>query len=388
MKMFAVLTPESAQRIATLEACSVVLHDTTVHFAILERADVDFDRHDAANANAVLVKVQAFSCNYREKGRFLKVARDAAGKGYAVLGSEFAGTVVKIGAAVTDLAPGDRVFGNGSVGEGGDHPGLSTQRGSAELQIHQRSKLLRFPAGMPFAEAAAFSVGAQTAYSMIRRLNPDSQAHIAVTAAGSNTSLFVVKALLARNHKVHALTTSAPLVPALLELGLSGCCLLHKDQDPEPALTSYLAEHGIDKFDAVVDPFMDIYLRKLVRHLKRSGSYITCGVYEQFEEARPDPFVYRGLELGEMFSLIIRKNISLIGNNLGTTGDLEQALADYFEGRLSVSLDSVCGCGTLAAFIERSFLASRRRGKVVFDYGLGSRAGAATAHLERREYSL
>lgn len=163
------------------------------------------------------------------------------------------------------------------------HPGLSTQRASAELQVHQRAKLMKIPAAMPLAEAAAFSVGAQTAYSIIRRLAPARGAHIAVTAASSNTSLFLIKALVARGHH--------PL----------------------------------------------------------------------------------------------RKNISLIGNNLGTTADLESALDDYCQGRLPVTLDSVHGGGDLANFVERSFVADNRLGKVVFDYGPAPRVDAECAAARQME---
>ena len=367
MKVLIAMGEATARRVPALESCSATLHGSAVHFALTERPDIDLDADDPAHAGDVLVRVHAFSCNYREKGRLLQAARRAEG-GYLVLGSEFAGTVVGTGAAVDDLQPGDRVFGNGAVDVVLAHPGLSTQRASQELQILPRAKLMRFPATMPFETAAAFSVGAQTAYSMVRRLRPPRGAQIAVTAASSNTSLFVIQALVARGHTVHALTTSAAAAPRLRALGVRDCCVLPRTGEVEPALLAYLAQHGMAKFDAVVDPFMDIYLRKLVRHVQRGGSYITCGVYRQFSEDEPDAFMEQGLPLAEVFSLIIRKNISLIGNNLGTTGDLVEALADHCAGRLPVPLDSVTGPGGLADFVQRTWLAPGRNGKVVFAY--------------------
>ena len=368
MRALVAMGPQTARHVSALEACGAKLHGSDVHFALVERPDADMDETDPAHAQEVLVRVHAFSCNYREQGRMLQAARRTEG-GYLVLGSEFAGTVVKVGTAVDDLRPGDRVFGNGTVDTTPAYPGLSTQRGSLELQVLPRAKLMRFPPAMPFTAAAAFSVGAQTAYSMVRRLRPPRGAQIAVTAATSNTSLFVIQALVARGHMVHALTTSAAAAPRLRTLGVRDCCVLARTQAVESALQAYLAAQGISRFDAIVDPFMDIYLRKLVRHLQRGGSYITCGVYQQFGEDEPDDFLEQGLPLAEVFSLIIRKNISLIGNNLGTTGDLEEALADHCAGRLPIPIDTVAKPGDLADFVQRTWLTPSRHGKVVFAYG-------------------
>jgi NADPH:quinone reductase-like Zn-dependent oxidoreductase len=367
MKAFVAMGERTARQVEALETCNATLHGTTVHFALVQRPDVDLDPADPGHAQDVLVRVHAFSCNYREKGRLLQAARREAG-GYLVLGSEFAGTVVKVGAAVDDLHPGDRVFGNGAVDVTDAHPGLTTQRASQELQVLPRAKLMRFPATLPFATAAAFSVGAQTAYALVRRLRPARGEQIAVTAASSNTSLFAIAALVAHGHDVHALTTSSASVPGLRALGVRDCCVLERTAPVEPLLQAYLAAHGLAQFDAVIDPFMDIYLRKLVRHLRRGGSYLTCGVYQQFSEDMPDAFMEQGLPLDEVFSLIIRKNLSLVGNNLGTTGDLEEALADHAAGRLAVPLDCVTGPGTLARFVERTYVARGRNGKVVFAY--------------------
>lgn len=374
MRALVAMGERTASQLRALEGCSAQLHGTVVHFALVQRPDIDFDPADPAHAQDVLLRVHAFSCNYREKGRLLQAARRPEG-GYLVLGSEFAGTVVKVGSGVQDLQPGDRVFGDGAVDATSAHPGLTTQRGSQELQVLPRAKLMRFPVTMPFADAAAFSVGAQTAYSMVRRLHPARGAHIAVTAATSNTSLFVIQALVARGHAVHALTTSTAAVPRLRAMGVKDCCVLARTEEADPVLRAYLAAHGMDKFDAVVDPFMDIYLRKLVRHLQRGGSYITCGVYQQFSEEEPDAFMEQGLPLADVFSLIIRKNISLVGNNLGTTGDLAEALADHDAGRLPVPLDCVTGPGGLAGFVQRTWLVPGRHGKVVFCYAADERGG-------------
>jgi hypothetical protein len=65
---------------------------------------------------------------------------------------------------------------------------------------------------------------------------------------------------------------------------------------------------------------------------------------------------------------LIVKNVTLMGNCLGTTQDLANALRDWCDGRLQVVLDSVHRAGTLRRFLERSFTAPDRFGKAVYLY--------------------
>lgn len=379
MKAFAVLAPQTIARWRQSPTFRTQLHGTPVAFALVEQEDIDFSRTDSAHAESVLVRVHAFSCNYREKGRVLYVSQQAAWRGYVVIGSEFAGTVVKVGSRVDDFHPGDAVCGNGSVELGTMRPGLTTQRASVELQIHDRSKLFKLPHGMSFEEGAAFSIGAQTAYSMVDRLSITASEHVAVTAASSNTSLFAIQALRARGHSPHALTTSTRMAGHLRKLGIEGICLVRRDADATDQIRRYLGEQGLTAFDAVVDPFCDIYLRKLLPVVRRFGRYVTCGIYEQFKDKLSDDFVRAGLNDTEVMSALIRKSITLIGNNLGTTDHLLQASADYTARRLSIGLDTVVSDGNLTTLVERTFLTPDRSGKVVFDYRSSEESVAARA---------
>lgn len=73
-----------------------------------------------------------------------------------VPGSEFAGTVVGVGDGVTEVAPGDRVCGSVAVGA------------FAELLAAPAAALWPVPAGVPLADAAAFTVTYRTAYHALR----------------------------------------------------------------------------------------------------------------------------------------------------------------------------------------------------------------------------
>jgi len=218
-------------------------------------------------------------------------------------------------------------------------------------------------------QGAAFSVGAQTAYSMVRRLSLVPGCHVAVTAATSNTSLFALKALAARGHIVHAITTSPGVTDHLHGSGARYVHTLPRNDRYMAALLQSLSAQRLETVDAVIDPFCDVYLRKLLPVVRRFGVYATCGVLAQFQEAHDDSFAKIGLGVDEVFNQLIRKSIVLVGNNLGTSSDLSDAAADFQAGVLDIDIDTVLRNGEVGSFVERSFQAPGRCGKVVFEYG-------------------
>ena len=62
------------------------------------------------------------------------------------------------------------------------------------------------------------------------------------------------------------------------------------------------------------------------------------------------------------------KNVQIIGNCIGLTSDLQQAVTDYVAGDLAVQIDSVCDGGGIGPFLDRTFNAGDRFGKVVYRY--------------------
>jgi D-arabinose 1-dehydrogenase-like Zn-dependent alcohol dehydrogenase len=61
-------------------------------------------------------------------------------------------------------------------------------------------------------------------------------------------------------------------------------------------------------------------------------------------------------------------NLSIIGNCIGLTSDLEQAIADYAQGNLPVAIDSVYTGKDIAPFFDRMYNSRDRFGKVVYSY--------------------
>ena len=64
----------------------------------------------------------------------------------------------------------------------------------------------------------------------------------------------------------------------------------------------------------------------------------------------------------------IQKNAQIIGTCLGLTVDLQQAIEDYTTGDLEVVIDSVYDGQQAGGFLDRSFNAGDRFGKVVYRY--------------------
>lgn len=93
-------------------------HKLTVSLSLLEVPDLDFT--SLFNSHSVVVKVQAFSCNYRDCSlmqRFGERCMALSGNQkyfYSPVGAEFAGQVVKVGSEVRSLNLGDRVMSDNS----------------------------------------------------------------------------------------------------------------------------------------------------------------------------------------------------------------------------------------------------------------------------------
>lgn len=137
----------------------------------------------------VLVKVQAASVNgsdwegligkplYARIGGLFKPSS-------GVLGSDIAGRVETVGKAVTQFQPGDEVFGET----------LSYRGGFAAYVCAPERGLARKPAGLTFAEAAAFPQGAVIALQGIRdkaRVQPGQK--VLINGAGGSAGTFAVQ---------------------------------------------------------------------------------------------------------------------------------------------------------------------------------------------------
>ncbi len=154
----------------------------------------------------LLVRVHATTvnrtdCAYRAGTPF--VIR--AGTGFpaprtAVLGTEFAGVVERVGTAVTAFATGDRVFGyvEGRFGAHAEH-----------LTVPERGSVAVVPPGIGFTEAAAATEGPHYALAMARVARTRPGHHVLVLGASGGIGSAAVQLLKAGGVTVTAATRGA-----------------------------------------------------------------------------------------------------------------------------------------------------------------------------------
>lgn len=351
---------------------TVEMDGVPIHCGLIHTEDIEFDNKRPENRLNVLVRKTAFSCNYRDKHFIFKVAAKGYKNRFYVVGSDFVGEVIDIGADVTDFKVGDRVIGNNSYpfsGVEGVVAGIPTNHGSKEYQVFHQAKLIKVPPEMPDPVAATFSIIAQTAYSIIRRLDITEGANVLVTSAKSNTSLFVINALKKHNVNVYATTTSMRFEQELKAMGVKR--LIQIDPNSE----NWVVNNGVEEitkeiggFDCIIDPFFDLHIGKLILLLYPGGKYITCGLYDQYSDLVGREFQYYGLTSRELLGYTVLNNIQIIGNCLGQTEDLQHAIQDYASGNVDVVIDSVFSGDRVADFFERTYNAKDRFGRVVYQY--------------------
>ena len=338
---------------------TVSLDKVSIAVGLIETPKPSFD----SLPGDVLVRKKAFSLNFRDRRMLYTVTLQARENGFYVIGSDFFGEVVAVAPDISSLKPGDRIIGNHSYpATDGVQPGLATPHASREYEVLKAGKLLRVPDTMPDAEAAAFAVGAQTVYSMIRRLDLQPGANVLVTAAKSNTSLFAINALQQRKVNVYATSTSLQYKERFERMGVKEV-VSFADYDQLTKLA-----RSIGGFTHVIDPFWDIHFARVLPVMRMEGKYISCGVYDQYLDLTGGSETQRRrFDEGCMLHVLV-KNLQILGNCIGTTEDLQAALDDYACGRLKVVIDSVFHGTSVGAFVERTYAAKDRFGKVVFSY--------------------
>lgn len=336
-----------------------------------------FDQKDTLNTNNVLLKKLAFSCNYRDKTLLLNFAVNARNYGndspneflFACIGSDFVARVIDKGSNVEHLNIGDIVIPNDIypvVPNSSAPPGIPTNEASSRLQILHKDKLIRVPDNMSVADAASFTIGAQTVYSILRKVNIDDTKKVLITSARSNTSLFAINAIKNKNN-LYILTSSSEYNDKFYQMGVKNIVTVDYGtpsffRDMQEVQKMLIATNG---FDVIIDPFIDIHLKYLIGLMKFEASYISCGLYHQFVV---DDKVIHQSELGRIFGALIQNNISIMGNCLGNGSDIESAIKDYANAQFKVPVDSVYSGNDIAGFFNRTYNSKERFGKVVYVY--------------------
>jgi len=335
--------------------------DHHLNAAVIEMDAPEFNPD--RDKTAVLVRVRAFSLNYRD------AAIAVAGEGdRRVLGSEFTGVIEEKGADVSGLAIGQRVFANMQwpvARKCGVNPGVPSNKASCEYLVLDEASLEPVPDSMPDHKAAAFVLCAQTAFSMVRRAGVKEGDAVLVASGSSNMSLALVQALRLKRADVTVITSRRGAVCVLKQLGADRVIVASGNAHDEEALAG--ACEKTKGFRVVFDPFADLNAPRLVSKVAFFGRYVTCGVLDQGWQ-KPAAADNGGVDFANVLSILIAKNISLIGNCLGQHGDLQEAIAAYEQGLYTPFLAGVYDLSRLDEFLAQSFPERQQMGKAVFTY--------------------
>lgn len=384
MNVFALIHEQALSLPYVKDAGMTNIEGVPVRVGLLEVPQPDFDTESSANTGYVQVQVEALSCNYRDKSLLMmRIEHFLSGSSrapYAFIGSEFSGVVTAVGPGVTRWNVGDHVLPDAQYPEAlpGVAPGIVTNNASAGwLRLHE-SKLVSRPEAMSSVQGAGFTLGAQTSKSMVRRAGVGNDDRVLVTSARSNTSLFLLAALQNTGASVWA-ASSSNWSDKEQEL-LQGAQLVRSSRKSSTLLEPSAEREIMDKggFTAVLDPFFDLHLEKVVDLMAVGGRYVTCGLKDQHpifldeDNKRSEGSEERQSEmldpLGQVMLRVMMSNLSLIGNCIGSTSDLEEALQVFEEGHFNVPVDSVYSPESADEFLHRTYASQERMGKVIMDY--------------------
>ena len=284
MKALAVINTNISSSDMVEDVQVVDICGTNVVCGVADIPHPNFNSESPENADFVLVRVLAFSCNYRDKAIIVRAQLDmekekSEGEALAFFGSDFVAIVEEVGKNVTNLSQGMRVIPNcyypyqeyEGVGTGV----VTNEASRGWLKLH-KSKLLPIPDIMNDDVAASFSIGAQTSESMIRRSKVSQEDRALVCSSRSNTSLFIIKRLLSMGVSVTALTTSDWTKAELHFVKPANIITIKR------GLRNWDSVE-IGKFDLVFDPFYDLNLLNSLTKLNFDGRYVTCGFKNQHE---------------------------------------------------------------------------------------------------------
>ena len=115
-------------------------------------------------------------------------------------------------------------------------------------------------------------------------------------------------------------------------------------------------------FDIVVDPFLDVHLKLFPHVLKKGAKIYTCGIASQTKDYTDKA------KLLDYLPMIIANNYEVIGNCLGSTNDLKNAISDVVSGKLNINQPEIHDAGELQDFLDKILQKKLKFGKSIFKY--------------------
>jgi NADPH:quinone reductase-like Zn-dependent oxidoreductase len=304
------------------------------HLGLREVPDPSVERPDD-----VRIRVRTAAYNHLD----LWVATGLPGLEVAlphIVGSDAAGIVEEVGSAVRAFAPGDRVMVNAGLWCGsceacldGDEPlcrsfrliGEHAPGLAAEYVVVPERNLARVPQGMPWDQAAAFTLATLTAWRMLTtRAALRAGETVLIWGIGGGVAQAALQiAKLIGAHTIVTSGTGAKL-EAARRLG-ADAALDHSAADVVATVRELTGGRGAD---VVVDSVGQATWERSLRALRRGGRLVTCG-------ATTGPGV--SLDIRRLFW----HQWTLLGSTMGNRREYREIVRLAERGRLWPVVDRV-----------------------------------------------
>lgn len=248
-----------------------------------------------ATAGHVVVKLAATSVNPVDyKIRQLGEALPFAPQLPAILGMDFAGTIVEIGKGVTDYRIGDEVYGCAG--------GLADLAGSlAEYMLADCRLIAHKPKRLTMTQAAALPLVSITAFEGLTRagvITVDDRTHQSVLIHGGSGGVGHIALQLSNHfgHDVYATGGGAEQEQLIKQLGATP--INYRSE----SVASYVDEHtqGLG-FDAIFDSVGEKNLVKSIEAIKLNGQIATTSTMAELDLTTAH---LKGISLHVVFMLI------------------------------------------------------------------------------------
>lgn len=281
-----------------------------------------------------------------------------------VVGSDAAGVVDAIGPGVDRFRPGDRVLVNPGIScrtcpvcLAGEQPlcrqfrilGEHLPGTVAEYLTVPAINLAPVPAGISWAEAAAFPLATLTAWRMLAsRARVTAGETVLVWGSGGGVSQAAIQVAKLLGARVVATSGSDPKLAVARRLG-ADLALNHHSEDVVRRVRD-LTGVGVD---VVVDSVGEATWARSLRALRPMGRLVTCGATS-----------------GPQVALDVRKLFwfqwSLLGSTMGNDAEFEAIVGHFHRGALRPVVDSVVPLADGPAAFAR-LAAGDQSGKLVIE---------------------
>jgi NADPH:quinone reductase-like Zn-dependent oxidoreductase len=319
---------------------------------------------DPPRPGEVMVRIEAMALNRLD----LFVAEGLPGIRYSyphIVGSDGAGTVHQVGAGVEGFRPGDRVMinptlscGNCPACSAGEHSlcdeirvlGEHLPGTAAELIVLPAENLAQAPSGMPWPQAAAFSLATLTAWRMLTtRARLESGETVLIWGIGGGVALAALQ--VARLLGARSIVTSGDdgKLDAARKLGADHA-INYTRSDVAQEVRSFTEGRGAD---VVVDSVGEQTWKATLRSLRRGGRLVVCG-------ATTGPIV--SLDLRRLFW----HQWSFLGSTLGSRREYAEIVKLAGEGKLWPVIDTVLPLSRAVEAYQR-MMSGQQVGKIVLE---------------------